>query len=273
MKRTMMFQVLLLAALVLAGQMPARAQTGPTPQQIQALIASGQERTALSQLNGILQVHPQSGPAWYLTAEAQDAAGNESAARAALAKADQYAPGLPFAQPDKVAALRAHLAAAPAMSGTAMSGTVAGGKGFSPAILVIVGLVVLFLVMRFFRRRRAVMPYGNGYGAGYPGGQGPYPQYPPGGGGGYGMAGSGIGGALLGGLAAGAGLAAGERIIDGLTGNQVGGERTVAPGNVDPGNIGPAPAPDWDDGLSGSPGWDNGSPPDDSGDIDQNSGW
>jgi len=78
----------------------AWAQTD-TPRQIQALIADGDTGTALNQLHAILQAHPDSGPAWYLEAEAQDAAGNEAAARSALQHAEQIAPNLPFADPQK----------------------------------------------------------------------------------------------------------------------------------------------------------------------------
>ncbi|MDD2704257.1 MAG: tetratricopeptide repeat protein, partial [Acidocella sp.] len=98
-------------ALALQPMARAHAQTQSTPQQLQAMIAAGQEQTALKQLNSVLQAHPDSGVAWYLVAEAQDASGNETAARNALAKAEQYAPGLPFANQQKTAALRAHLAA------------------------------------------------------------------------------------------------------------------------------------------------------------------
>ncbi len=254
-----LFRIALFAAFVLGFQQPARAQT---PQQIQALIASGQEQAALSDLSGVLQAHPDSGVAWYLTAEAQDAAGNEDAARSALAKAQQFAPGLPFAQPDKVAALQSHLAAPPAHS----------GFGISPFAVIVV-LVGLFLLVRlFFRSRRA--GYQNGFGAGYPGQPpaGPFPYGPGGGmnyGPGAGMAGGGIGSSLLTGLAAGAGLAAGERIIDGMMGS--GNERAIdASPNYDP----TPPAPDRDDGLQGSPDWDAGnSGPDTSGGFDNNNSW
>ena len=196
---------LLFAVLILGVHNPARAQAG-SPQQIQGLIANGQEQTALSELQSVLQAHPDSGVGWYLTAEAQDASGNEAAARSALASAQHYAPGLPFAQASDVSALQAHLAGNPSASGGAMTPR---HSGISPTLIGVIGLVILFLVMRmFFRRRRAVGPsyYPSGYGQ--PGGPGPGfggpgPGYGPGGG-----MGSGLGGALMGGLAAGAGLAA-----------------------------------------------------------------
>jgi hypothetical protein len=248
----------LLVAFVLVWHVPAYAQTGSTPQHIQALITSGQEKAALGDLKHILRAHPHSGVAWYLVAEAQDASGNRVAARNALAKAEQYTPGLPFAQPDKVAALKAHLAG-PAVQPR---------HGLSPVIIVIGALVILFLLIRLFvrsRRRMAPPGYQNGFGP--PGGQ-PSAPYGPGGmpyGTGVGMPGSGAGSSLVSGLAAGAGFAAGERIIDGLIGGR--GERPIDPAS---GND-PMPAPDRDDGLMGSPDWDNdnsgtgGSDPSDNG--------
>jgi hypothetical protein len=209
----------------------AQAQT-ITPHQIQSLIASGQADTALADLQTILQAHPDSGIAWYLSAEADDALGNEDAARGALAKAEQFAPGLPFAKPADAAALQAHL----------NGGDAPRHHGISPGLLI-GGLVLLFLLWRVFARRQ-VMPMA--YGAPGPGfGQ---PGYGPGGMP-YGPTGGGIGSGLLSGLAAGAGFAAGERIIDDLSGNR----------GVDEGQfIDPNPVPDRDDGLNGSPGWDDG---------------
>lgn len=249
-----------------AWQVPALAQTGATPQQIQGLIAQGQENAALSDLQMTLQSHPQSGVAWYLTAEAQDARGDEGAARDALAKADQYAPGLPFAQPNDVAALRAHLAgggSAPAQAGYAPP-----ARHFSPFV-AIGAIVVLFLLFRMFvRSRRRMMP-GYPMNPNYSGGNpvGPYgPGGMPYGGGmmGGGMGGGGIGGSILGGLAAGAGFAGGERIIDGMMGGNQGGVQNNDPnGTIDPG------VPARDDGLQGSPGWgDNSGGIDNSGTID-----
>ncbi len=234
---------MLLTLALLAGV--AHAQTA-TPQDIQALIAAGQPQAALNDLAPILQAHPNSGKAWYLDAEAQDALGNEPAARTALATAQQDAPGLPFAKPAELAALQAHLA----------QGSSGGGFSMSPVIIVL-GLVVLFIVFRLFRRRQQAAYYPRqGFGAPPPG----YPPYGPQGGGGMG---GGLGSSLLGGLAAGAGFAAGERIIDDMTGRDQ--------GPVDSA-WGAAPTPDRDDGLSGSSDWDSGGSSDSSGGSDSGSG-
>jgi hypothetical protein len=235
-----------------AATLPASAQSD-TPRQLQAMIANGQAQTALAELQSVLQVHPTSGVAWYLTAEAQDALGNEAAAREALNNAQNYAPGLPFANPSDLAALQAHLNNSPL--------PVQPHAGISPVLGGIIVLVVLFIVFRMFRRRRYMQPYGQGgFGAGGFGpGPGPYPynQGP----------GMGIGGSLLGGLAAGAGFAAGERVI----GDMFGGNNNNNNNPVDPA-WGNQPMPDRDDGLQGSPGWDAGSAPDDN-NFDPGNNW
>ena len=232
----------LFAVFTLAAPGPARAQ-GISPQQIQGQIANGQAQAALAELQPVLQAHPDSAVAWYLSAEAQDASGNETAAAAALANAQHYAPGLPFARPDAVAALQSRIA------GASAGGPVVHRSGISPVLVGVIGMVILFLALRmFFRPRRFLTP--SGYPAGYGPAPGAYPYGPNAGPGGLGGMGGGLGGALLGGLAAGAGFAAGERVIDDVFGRNN--------GNIqqDPnfGNGGIA-----DDGLIGNPGWDDGS--------------
>lgn len=257
-------------ALLCVAQSPAFAQT-VTPQQIQGQIHAGQEQAALNELQGALQAHPTSGVAWYLRAEAEDAAGNAGAARDALAKAEQYAPGLPFANGSEVAALQNHLNSGQAV---AQSGQNAGyaapvpaGRGVSPIALVIGGVAVLFILFRLFaRRRRMMMGGGMNQPMGPVGPYGPQGGMGMGGMGGMGMGGGGMGGSILGGLAAGAGFAAGERVL----GDIMGGNRGGNPGND---QINDTPAPGRDDGLQGDPGWgDNSGNIDNGGSIDSGGG-
>lgn len=235
------------AALAVASVVPAVAQAQSlTPQQVQTMISTGENGQAVQALKQILAQHPDSGMAWYLMAEAQDAKGSEAAAAQALAKADQYAPGLPFADQQKVSDLRAHI-----NSGLEATGTHHSGGGVSIVLLVIVALIALFVVLRMvagWGRRMPVnppypgnpnMPYG-GYGA-----NGSYP-YGPGGG-----AGGGLGSSIITGLAAGAGFAAGERLVDGLMGGN-GAQAAQPPAQQD------FPAGPQDDGLQGDPGWGSG---------------
>jgi uncharacterized protein len=232
----------------------ARAQSAaPSPQQIQGMITSGQENQAIQALQNVLQAHPKSGVAWYLLAEAYDSQNNQAGAANALNMAIRSDPGLPFANPQEVANLKAHIAGAQPRSGL-------GGGHL--AILVIGGLILLMIVLRFLPGRGVTArnygytqppppagapPYGFGYG-------------PPGGGGG-------LGSSLIGGLAAGAGFAAGERIIDGMMGQRGG------PG-IDPSNSFPQNGPDSsrDDGLMGNPGWDNSGGGSSDDDLN-NTGW
>lgn len=258
--------VALFLAAALALPLGARAQDiGPSPRQIQGMIASGQENQAVQALQNVLRSHPHSGMAWYLLAEAYDAQNRTGAAAQALNRAERADPGLPFANPQEVAALRAHLTAPRGGQGT-------GGGHI--VLYVIIGGVLLLLALRFLPRRGLVQhPYGynaptppppgapyGGYGGGY------------GGYGGYGPRGGGFGSAILGGLAAGAGFAAGERIIDGMMGGEGGGP-VIDQGGFDQGGFGQGgmdQGPDLsrDDGLLGNPGWDNSG----GGDFD-NSGW
>ena len=244
MRRLPVFFTALFAALAVAAIGPAKAQNA-SPQQIQGLIASGQEQTALSQLHGIVQANPDSGVAWYLTAEAQDASGNEGAARTSLAKAEQLSPGLPFAQPNQVAALQSHL------NGAGMQ--TRHHSGISGVLVGIIGLVVLFLVLRMLFRPRRQMGrpgYPDGHNPGFNQPPGPYPYGPAPGG-----MGGGLGSSLLGGLAAGAGFAAGERVIDDVFGRN---NNQQGPFQQDQ-NFGNGGIDGRDDGLTGNPGWDDGS--------------
>lgn len=238
------------AALAVAPAMPAFAEgQAPSPVQIQTMIKTGENSQAVQALKGVLAQHPDSGVAWYLMAEAQDARGHEDAAAQALAKADQYAPGLPFANPQAASALRAHI-----NNGLEASSAPHKSGGVSIVLLVIVALIALFVVMRMvagWGRRTRVnppypgnpnMPYGGGYG---PNGPGPYG---PSGGMGGGM-GGGLGSSIVTGLAAGAGFAAGERIVDGLMGGN--NAEAAPPAQQD------FPAGPQDDGLTGDPGWGN----------------
>ena len=128
---------------------PIQAQaTSQTPQQIQGLIANGQEAAALSELNQIIAANPSSGVAWYLIAEAQDASGNDGAARYALARAKQLTPGLPFANPGDVVALQTHLSISPQNNYQRGFGN---GEGLLERIMATLGISAgLFVVVVLF---------------------------------------------------------------------------------------------------------------------------
>lgn len=240
--------------LALAPSMPAFAQEhGVTPRQIQTMIDTGEGGQAIKALKGVLAEHPESGVAWFLMAEAQDAKGQEPAAAQALAKADQYAPGLPFADAQKAQALRTHI-----NNGMKAASAHHSSGGISIVLMVIVALIALFVVLRMvagWGRRRQPMnppypvspttPYGANYG---PNGQSPYGPGPNPAPGGSGFGGGGLGSSIVTGLAAGAGFAAGERVVDGLMGGH---EAQAAPPQTGQDSSFGA----QDDGLSGDPGW------------------
>jgi hypothetical protein len=246
------FALSLIAALAFspfARAQDAASTPTPSPQQIQSMIAAGQSSQAIQALQNVLATHPKSGVAWYLLAEAYDAQNNEDAAGTALNMAARSDPGLPFANQQDLAALRAHIAGPQQRSGF---------SGGHTAMLVIGGLILLMIVLRFLPGRGVAQ---RNYGYTQP----PPPPGTPPYGFGYGpnTGGGGLGSSLIGGLAAGAGFAAGERIIDGMMGNRGGPTIDQTQQNF--------PDQSRDDGLIGNPGWDNsgGSSDDDL----SNTGW
>lgn len=249
--------LLVAGALFFAGSARAQsAQDVPSPSQIQHMIAAGQEGQAVQALQTILQTHQKSAVAWYLLAEAYDAQNNVTGAADALNMAERLAPGLPFANAQEAAALRAHVNKPQSIGGGHI------------ALYVIVGLALLMLVLRVLPGR-GVAERNYGYAA-----PPPPPGTPPYGFG-YGSptGGSGLGGAVIGGLAAGAGFAAGERIIDGMMGGHNNNAGPVAgPGAFDQSGGTQGPDLSRDDGVIGNPGWDDSSAGDNGGD-DLNNSW
>jgi hypothetical protein len=75
------------------------AFAGATPQEIQGYIAHANPAKALQLLGPILKNDPHSAKAWYLKAEALDAQGNTTNAKAALLTAEHLSPAMSFANP------------------------------------------------------------------------------------------------------------------------------------------------------------------------------
>ena len=94
----------------------AMAQAEPTIKQIYAAAESGKVEQAQTMIQQVLIAHPGSARAHFVQAELFARQGLASRGRDALAAADKLAPGLPFAKPEAVQALRAQLAARPAQS-------------------------------------------------------------------------------------------------------------------------------------------------------------
>lgn len=258
------------ALLVLACALPALA-ADPTPAQVYQAARSGNLAGAQQMIAQVLRDHPRSGQAHYVAAEIDARAGNYGQARQELQAAESLEPGLPFANPRSVRELQQQLGEAPVGILAPQTVRARPSSRFGLFLILIGAAVVLWLVLR---RRAAAMGYpqypgqypGNippgvppgGYGpGGYPGG------YMPGGG-------SGIMGSVASGLALGAGVAAGEELVQHMMG---GGSSPVAGGFVPPAGAAQMPDPNadmggndfglndpgsWDDGGGGGGGWDDG---------------
>ena len=281
---------LFVACLALAGaavmvNAPAMAQAEPTINQIYEAAQSGKLDQAQTMVQQVLVLHPKSAKAHYVQAELFARQGLPAKGREALAEADKLAPGLPFAKPDAVQALRTQLTArsaavtAPAKQSFGMDTPATATSSVSPGLMLLFGAAVVGVVVWLVRRKPAAavpnaMPatMGNamnglngpqtfGPGAATAYGQPGYGQP------GYGQpAGTGMGGRVMGGLATGlavgAGVMAAQAIGKNLMGNDdhnssnaghlndnAGNRLEPLPGNADLGgqNFGMNDSTSWDD--------------------------
>jgi uncharacterized protein len=205
------------AALLMTGA--ATAADTPSLHQVYEAAQSGRLDEAQGMIEQVLKEHPNSAKAHFVDAEILAKAGHTAQAREQLAAAEQLEPGLPFAKPQAVQALRARVSSAP-VGQQPVSAYPPAQAGFPWGMLVLLigAIAVITLIMRAVTNRNAARP---GYPSPYPsapgapgyGGQ-PYP------GGGYapmaptapGM-GSGIMSSLATGAALGAGMVAGEALV------------------------------------------------------------
>ena len=242
----------------------------PTLPEVYQVIESGQLAKADAMMKEVLQNHPNSAKANYIASELYLKEGKLDQARGAFVRAENLAPGLPFAQPESVQRLKmqltSHVAPAPEPSG-------AGSIFASPLFWILIAILIAGVTFFLRKRPQPVQVYNapsagmpSAYpGAGYPNGATGYPGNP-------GMGGSGLMGSLATGAALGAGMVAGEALASHLMGgghanpgnmnsdfNQVGGQVS------DQANFGVNDGSSWDDGASNS--WDSGSGGDFMGDI------
>ena len=267
--------VFLCLAFALASSVALAVQE-PTLREVYATAQAGKLEQAQLMMQQVLISHPSSGRAHFVRAELFARQGKLSQARASLAEAEKLAPGLPFAKPDAVQALRQQLASerAPALpagaAGALATQGAASASWLLPLLLALGVIVVGYLV---FRRRTPVPQsypldgptlqpaYAGGYGQ--PG----YAQPP---------ASPGLGSQIMGGvatgLAVGAGVVAAEAIGRRLFGDDephthstdAAPAQTYEPvydGNADMGgqNFGLNDASSWDAGaaVSDGGGWDS----------------
>jgi hypothetical protein len=266
------------------GQAQAQTSAEPTLKQIYAAAQSGHVDEAQQMVNKVLKAHPESAKAHYVAAELHARAAEFPAAREELATAEKLAPGLAFAKPEAVQALRSQLTprsstpASPAATVLAAPAALAvdhssSGSGFPWFWVLILGAggVFIFTLMRRKAAPVGAYPMGAAMGGGMqpaaPGygqpGYGPTPM-----GGAPGGMGSGIMGGLATGLAVGAGVVAAQEIGHRMFGNdhaagqpQPAASNGFTPIDANPGmggdNFGVNDASSWDDAGSGGAGGDN----------------
>lgn len=122
----------------------ALAQTEPTMSEIYQMAQSGKLDQAQTMVQQVLVIHPNSARAHFVQAELYGRQGQAARGRDALAAAEKIAPGLPFAKPEAVQALRTQLAskspapagkepAARSLTGGGNSNTGSSGASAAPA--------------------------------------------------------------------------------------------------------------------------------------------
>ncbi|MFM1759707.1 MAG: hypothetical protein RLY75_977 [Pseudomonadota bacterium] len=234
-------------------------------------VQSGQMAKADAMMKEVLQNHPNSAKAHYVAAELYAKEGKVEAARNHFIKAQNLAPGLPFAQAESVQKLQVQLAntqVAPAASQASIFS--------NPLFWGLIAILVVGVVIVMKRRKAEAVQVYNAPSAGYPGTPGGPTGYPggPGGPGGPGYPGapaaggmgSGLMGSLATGAALGAGMYAGQALAGSLMGGRDGGHSNAdhnanssmnqvgGPASLDP-NFGVRDASSWDDGGASS--WDD----------------
>ena len=228
-------------------------------------VQAGQMAKADAMMKEVLQNHPNSAKAHYVAAELYLKEGKLDVARNHFLKAENLAPGLPFAQPESVQKLQMQLAGtqvAPVASSSSSS------IFSNPLFWGLIAILVVGIIIVMKRRKAEAVQVYNAPSAGYPGTPGGPAGYP--GGPGYpGAPAGGMGGGLMGSLATGAALGAGMYAGQALASNLMGGHdnghsnpnanpnlnQVGGPASLDP-NFGVRDASSWDDASSGSS-WDD----------------
>jgi len=244
------------------------AMAEATLPQVSQAIQSGQLAKADAMMKEVLQNHPISAKALYIAAELYLKEGKLDAARNAFVRAENLAPGLPFAQAESVQRLQTQLRTTNApVTESAGAGSILSSPLFWILIAILIAGVAFFMKNR--KRPEPVQVY-NAPTANspYPGAPGAPGSYPPGAPGYPGAPTPGMGGGLMGSLATGAALGAGMVAGQALASHLMGGGNQANPGNVnndfnkvggpaaDAPNFGVRDGSSWDD--AGSNSWDDG---------------
>ncbi|MES2399725.1 MAG: hypothetical protein V4573_07050 [Pseudomonadota bacterium] len=208
----------------------AMAQSEPTMSEIYATAQAGKLDEAQKLITHVLVTHPNSAKAHFVQSELFARQGNLGKAREALAAAEKLAPGLPFAKPDAVQALRSQLSArsappAPREASTTSLAQVSQPQPSSASwgLPLLLTAVVIAGGYFIFRRRAPAQPvqqaaYVNQNGWNGPQTSGnPVPVQPPGG-----QPSSGLGGQIMGGVATGLAVGAGVMAAEAIGRNLMG---------------------------------------------------
>ena len=236
------------------------ARAEPTVDDIYATARAGKISDAQVMVQQVLVAHPNSAKAHFVQSELYARQGNLGRARDALATAEQLAPGLPFAKPEAVTALRNQInpvnGAPVARMASPVADRTAPSNNWLLPVLLAGGVIIIAYFM--FRPRRPVDFDGNGGALNGPQSFGPngggalqptygpspygpnqyagaYGQQPV-----YGQApGSGLGGRIMGGVATGLAVGAGVVAAEAIGRNLMEGhDRSRYDGNFNDGNVG-----------------------------------
>jgi hypothetical protein len=208
----------------------AFAQPEPTLNDVYATAQAGKLDDAQVMMQQVLIAHPNSAKAHFVRSELFAKQGKFGPAREALATAEKLAPGLPFAQPESVQALRAELSGRSSAPSNSQPAAAPATSSWATPVLLTGAVIALGYFM--FRRRvpQPLQPPSSGrfgYAAsqaqqGVPQPAGGLGNWPPSQG--YAQpTGSGLGGRIAGGLATGLAVGAGVMAAEAIGRNLTGG--------------------------------------------------
>jgi uncharacterized protein len=183
----------------------------PSIDQVYQAARSGHLPQAEAMTKQVLDAYPNNARAHYVMAQILAAEGRTSEARNYLEEADRLKPGLPFANPQSVANLERRINSEGRLGAVTHPSTNQVHWWW-----LVAGAIIFFIVLRALRARRAASStYGDRPVTAGSVGPGPSAM------GGYsGWGGGGLLGSVLAGLGFGAGVAAGERVVDRLLGGE-----------------------------------------------------
>jgi hypothetical protein len=240
---------------------PVLAAQGPTVPDVELAISKGRLDEAQRMMDKVLAEHPNSAKAHFVEAQLLARKGDLAKSASELKAAEQLAPGLPFAKPDAVQALRQKLEAAPPVAPAEIQApapdTPPADEGGWPWGWILLAIIVVGLIAKLGRKSppatKSTLQPGSADSAtpdAAQAGVAPAAQQATADGGG--MAGKIVGG-LVTGAAIGAGIAAAEAIAHSFRDS----ESTSSSDNSDL-------------GLSSSSGWDSS---DNDSSSSSNDGW